>query len=389
MNLLILGCGIQGKAILFYLSRSDKVKKITCADYYPGTIRKFSNFLDMNKIMMVETDAADKKSLISIMKQDFDVVIDVLPPRFMASVVEAAIESGVSLVNTNYGFMFRHLHQQALEKNISIMPECGLDPGIDLVIYGHCVQEFDEINILNSYCGGIPEKIACDNPINYKISWSWEAMLKSQMRESILIKDGKKIVIPPADQHNNEMIHEIEFSELGQLEAFPNGNAVFYTDLLGITDTIRETGRYSLRWPGWCAFLHPLKVLNFLRDETLAGLAQSITPFQFMVKLLEPQLQYKEDEKDIIVMRNVFMGMKNGKNKKIESNLFVERDLKTGLLAMSLCVGSTASIVAQMIGSGEIDKKGILSPAIDIPYESFIKQLENDGIKINDKIEMQ
>lgn len=387
MNLLILGCGIQGKAVLFHLSKSDKVKKVICADYYPEKLGKFSDFLDMNKIKMIKIDASDQKALASIMATGIDVVIDVLPPQFIDNVIRAAIDSGVNVVNTNYGHKFRHYHQKALENNISIMPECGLDPGIDLMIYGHFVREFDEVSILNSYCGGIPAKSACNSPINYKISWSWEALLKSQMRESAVIKNGKKIVIPPADQHNNELIHEIEFPELGKLEAFPNGDAVFYTDLLGITDTIKETGRYSLRWPGWCAFLHPLKTFNFLSDEPLAGFSQGFTPFQFMVNLLEPQLQYKEDEKDIIIMRNIFVGLKNGKNKKIESNLFVERDVETGLLAMSLCVGYTASIVAQMIGSGDIDKKGMLSPVIDIPYDPFIKQLENCGIKINDKIE--
>ncbi|OPX37885.1 MAG: hypothetical protein B1H12_03765, partial [Desulfobacteraceae bacterium 4484_190.2] len=54
----------------------------------------------------------------------------------------------------------------------------------------------------------------------------------------------------------------------------------------------------------------------------------------------------------------------------------------TGLFAMNQGVGYPASIVAKMIGSGQIKKKGILSPTIDIPYESFMAELAKRGIEV-------
>lgn len=389
MKVLVLGgCGIQGRAVLYDLSKNDQVKEIICADYDPDNIRRFKSICDPNKVKTVKVDASEKGALAYLIKQNIDVVIDVLPPQFTKSVFEAAIEVGVNLVNTNYADEIRNLHDLAVEKGISIMPECGLDPGIDLVICGHGVKQFDEINVLNSYCGGFPEKEACDNPLNYKISWNWDAVLKSQKREGIFIKDGRKLTVSSEWQHGNDMIHEIDFPGLGRLEAFPNGNAVFYTDLLGVTKTIKETGRYSLRWPGWCAFWRLLKKLRFLSDEPVEGLPCHVTPHQFMVKLMEPQLQYRDNEKDLAVMQNIFMGTKHGKNKKIINNILIERDLKTGLLAMSLGVGYPASIVACMIGNGEINKKGILSPATDIPYGSFMERLSQRGITVDEKTEI-
>ena len=102
-----------------------------------------------------------------------------------------------------------------------------------------------------------------------------------------------------------------------------------------------------------------------------------------------PQLQYKGNEKDLAVMRNVFAGVKDGQKKKITCDLLIERDLKTGLFAMSLGVSYAASMVAQMIGKGEIQKRGILSPVTDVPYEPFMKGLMKRGIKIEEKIEME
>ena len=389
MKVLVLGgCGNQGRTVLYELSRNAEAKEVICADCV-DTLGEFRRFLDMKKIKVVKLDASQKEAIVSLMKQNVNVVIEVLPFQFAKNVYEAAIEAGVNLVNTNYAYDFRHLHESAVKKGISIMPECGLDPGIDLVIYGHGIKEFDEVHVLNSYCGGLPERKASDNPLKYKISWNWDMVLRTQKREGVFIKNGKKLIVPPKHQHDNEMIHEIDFPSLGKLEALPNGNGVFYTDLLGLTKTIKETGRYSLRWPGWCAFFRPLTKFNFLSDEPVAGLPCEVTPHQFMVKLLEPQLQYRDDEKDLAVMQNVFVGMKNGKKKKITYSILIERDLKTGLLAMSLGVGYPASIVALMIAKGEINKKGILSPVIDIPFDPFMERLSQRGILVDKQVEIE
>ena len=168
-------------------------------------------FIDKAKIRAVRLDAADPKALAALMDDNFDIVLDFLPPQCVRPVAQAAIESGVKLVNTNYAYDILDLDQAAKEKGIAIIPECGLDPGIDLVLYNYSLKYFDEVFKLNSYCGGIPEKAACDNPLNYKISWNVEAVLNSQNRDATLIANSESIYIPAADQHDNAFIHQIEF----------------------------------------------------------------------------------------------------------------------------------------------------------------------------------
>ena len=382
------GMGLQGKAALADLARSKDVTEIICADLEPNALGKMANFLDVGRVTPIKIDASSKNSLVTALRQDVDVAIDLLPLPLMPNAFEAAIEAGVALVSTNYANTVRHLHDRAVEAGVSLMPECGLDPGIDLIIFGHCVTQFDEVYVLNSYCCGFPETEACDNPLNYKVTWNWDMVLGSQNRESVFIKDGRRLTVSASDQHENAMIHQIDFPGLGKLEAIPNGDAVFYTDLLGVTDTIQETSRYALRWPGWCAFWAPLKKLGFLSDDPVDGLSCKVSPRQFLVKLMGPQLQYRDNERDIVVMHNVFKGVKDGRKKSIVTNLIIERDLETGLFAMNQGVGYPVSIVAKMIGSGLITKKGILSPAIDIPYESFMEQLGLRGITIDEKEEI-
>ncbi|MGD9415748.1 MAG: saccharopine dehydrogenase C-terminal domain-containing protein [Desulfobacterales bacterium] len=387
MKMLVLGgCGIQGRAALYDLSRNESVVHITCADIQPDIVDSF-DFIDKAKIQSVRVDANDPKALASKMAEKFDVVLDFLPPQCVRTVAEAAIKSGVHLVSTNYAYDILDLHQAAKEKGIAIIPECGLDPGIDLIICNYGLKYFDEVSKLNSYCGGIPEKTACDNPLKYKISWNISAALKSQVRDATLIADAEIICIPAKDQHENAFIHTIEFPELGTLEAIPNGGAVRYAKLMKIADTLRETGRYALRWPGWCAFWAPLKKFGFLSDAPIKGLPGRMSPLEMVAKLLEPQLQYKDNEKDLCVMVNKVEGVKEGKQQRLTCSLMIERDLATGLMAMSMGVAYPACIAAEMILKGDIARRGVLSPATDVPCDVFLDQLNQRGIKVNEKIE--
>ena len=199
--------------------------------------------------------------------------------------------------------------------------------------------------------------------------------------------DSQIVHIPAKDQHENTYIHHIDFQGLGTLEAIPNGDAVYYAKILQIEDMLRNMGRYTLRWPGWSAFWSPLKKLGFLGDAPIKGLPYEVSPVELVAKLLEPQLQYKDHEKDLAVMVNKIEGVSGGGKQIMTCSLLIERDLITGLMAMSMGVAYPACIAAEMIATGEITTKGILSPAIDLPCDLFIDQLNKRGIDVNETIE--
>jgi len=382
------GMGIQGRAALADLAASPPVESIICADADLTGFESKTGFFDTGKVTPVQIDASSSAELEAILRDGVDVTIDLLPRQLTETVCLAAIASGVGVVNTNYANSIAHLDPQAKAADVTIMPACGLDPGIDLILYSHTVRQFEEIHVINSYCGGFPEKAACDNPLNYKVSWTWEGVLSSTCRDARAIKDGRVVTISGVKQHESDWIHPIHFPGLGRLEAIPNGDAVYFTDLLGVTETIKETGRYSLRWPGWSAFWHLLKQLGFLSDEPVQGLPCDVSPYQFLDKLMGPKLQYKKGEKDLVAMVNVFEGLSAGKHIRRTSRMLIERDLKTGLMAMSKCVGFPASIVAQMIAGGEITATGVLTPVKHVPSRTFMDRLAERGIVVEEEEEI-
>ena len=129
-----------------------------------------------------------------------------------------------------------------------------------------------------------------------------------------------------------------------------------------------------------------MKKFGFLSDAPVKGLPGRASPLEMVAKLLEPQLQYNHSEKDLCVMVNKVEGVRRGKQQILTCSLLIERDLSTGLMAMSMGVGYPACIAAEMIVRGDITRKGVLSPATDVPCDLFMDQLNKRGIKVNETI---
>ena len=160
------------------------------------------------------------------------------------------------------------------------------------------------------------------------------------------------------------------------------GLAAEYLDAMGITATVKNAGRFAMRWPGHCGFWYALAQLGFLDQAPIPVGNASIVPRDFVRSLLEPQLQFAEDERDVAVIRVDVRGIKGGRRRRLLFQVVDLRDLASGLLAMNRTVGYTASIGAQMILRGDITKRGLLSPLTDIPTDIFFKELRERGITV-------
>ncbi|UVC18188.1 saccharopine dehydrogenase family protein [Mesorhizobium onobrychidis] len=378
------GLGLQGRAAIADLVASAGVEEVVCVDTAPHGAARLGGLTDLARVRFVVPEGAIAPVLAEVLT-GVDAAIDLLPQPLMREAVQAAIATRTPLVTTNYGKTIADLAPAAKEAGVSIVTECGLDPGIDLVLYARAARQFDAITAIDSYCGGIPEPKAMAKPLCYKVSWNFDMVLMSQNRDSVLVEDGKRVDVPAGQQHENRFIHEIEVAGLGRLEAFPNGDASHYAGMLAAAKGLQRSGRYSLRWPGWSAFWAPLKELGFLSEDKVPGVGAS--PREFLGRLLGPQLQYGADEKDLCVMRNVFSGTQGGGRKTVTSDLIIERDLASGLFGMSLGVGYPASIVAQMLARGEITEPGLLNPLLHVPDGRFLDELARRGIRVSETID--
>jgi lysine 6-dehydrogenase len=236
------------------------------------------------------------------------------------------------------------------------------------------------------YGAGFPEPIAANNPIQYKVSWTFEGVMKSYRRAGRIIREGKIVNNSDSEMFSAENMHLVDIPGIGSLEAYPNGDALPYADLLGIEHaTLRSIGRYAMRWPGHCAFWKTIVDLHLLDSDPVMVDGVAVIPQHFMAAAMAPYLQYARDERDVTLVRVEVKGLKNGGQKHLVYQMVDKRDLETGFMSMNRTVGFTVSIGALMIGSGQITKRGLLSPVNDIPFDRFVKELAARDIEITEE----
>ncbi|MFX0122575.1 MAG: saccharopine dehydrogenase family protein [Candidatus Hodarchaeota archaeon] len=395
MKVLLLGVGLQGTVALHDLVKSDMVSEVIAADLNITALKQLVETKQYSKVQCEFLDANDQENINQLMALRPDIVIDLLPIPYVNRIAKSAIKNGLNLINTlSISPEIKALAKEAKNKGITVLPEFGLDPGIDLVLLGQAIRELEDVEVINSYGAGIPTLEAADNPINYKVTWSLEGVLSTYFRKARIIRNGKVVQLKGNKLFNPENIHEIVIDNIGKLEAFPNGDVLRYLPSIGVEEhsdkfkSIKEMGRYTMRWPGHCAFWKKLVDLHFLDDEPIVIDGNEIHRRNFLAKVIGPHIQLKDNEEDLAILFIEVIGKKNGEKSRIVYQLIDKRDLITGFTAMSRTVGYTVSIGAQMIGNGKITKKGILSPMSDIPYDIFKQELNKRGINIKSAFEL-
>ncbi len=383
-TVLVIGAGIQGRTAIQDLERSPGVDRIIAADLDREALERHLHSIGAVRTEAVGLDVHDAGALERLLSRGTGVAITLVPVALEPAVVRAAIEAGTDLVTTNFATFVEAFDGPARARDVTIVPEAGLDPGIDMVIVARALSDFDRIDTLNSYGAGIPAPECRDtNVLRYKISWSWEGVLAAYWRPARVIAGDKELVAGRDEIFQPRWRHAVHVEGVGSLEAFVNGDAVAVAERACIRNTVRTAGRYTLRWPGHCDFWQKIAALGLLDDTPRADCG--LSPREFLRRHLEPQLQYGPAERDMIVLRVDVAGTRNGRRTARRYELIDYRDLQSGTLAMSRVVGIPASVVAQMVLSGRIHHPGVASPITDIPPGAFFDALAQRGIVITER----
>jgi saccharopine dehydrogenase-like NADP-dependent oxidoreductase len=126
--------------------------------------------------------------------------------------------------------------------------------------------------------------------------------------------------------------------------------------------------------------------LHLLDSEPVMINGVAVDRKRYLAAALEPHLQYSADERDMVILRTEVKGKKMNHTQRIVVQMIDRRDLQTGFTAMSRTVGYTASIGAQMIATGKITKRGVLTPVNDIPYADLKRELAERGIRVTSEV---
>ena len=64
--------------------------------------------------------------------------------------------------------------------------------------------------------------------------------------------------------------------------------------------------------------------------------------------------------------------------------MIVRKDMEANVTAMARATASTISVVAQMIGNGVIEKRGVFPPEQIVPGKEYIQEMAKRGVDIKE-----
>ncbi len=430
-KVLILGAGLVVKPMVTYLLENG----------YEVTVASRRTVVSEQMIdghpngRAVAWDASDMNGLRPIAMEQ-DLVVSLLPYIYHVQVAKLCIELGKNMVTTSYVKPeMMELDDECKQKEIIILNECGLDPGIDhmsaMRVIDHVKANNGTIEEFYSFCGALPAPEYADNPFGYKFSWSPRGVVMAGNNSAKYYRHGKVVDIPTENLFAKPGKVNFE-GKIGTLDLYPNRDSISYIDIYGIKGT-KTMMRGTFRFKGWCENIHNMKKLgvtlekeydstnktykDFIADLIGAGCSCGIeektakflglekdstvmkslkwlgyfednqinlgktTALDITTELMKSKMMLSKNEIDLCIMQHTFVADYNGKKEVIKSTL-EDYGIKNGDTSIARTVALPAAIAVKMILEGKITEKGVFRPTIPTIYNPILDELETLNIKM-------
>ena len=378
MKILVLGCGNIGSVAAEDLAENMSSVKVVVADKEGARAKEVAERIGKNNVSWMLLDASNTAELVNALK-DFDLVMGFLPGKLGYDLAKACIEAEKDLVDVS--FMSENpltLNKEAIKADITIVPDCGLAPGISNVLVGHALSRLNSVQDVYITVGGLPEKPI--PPLGYTITWSPESLIDEYCRKARIIQNYKEVEVEALSG-----LEKVVFPEIGELQAF-------YTDglrtLLYTVENARNMWEKTLRYKGHVEKIRLLKTLGFFDEKPIEINAFSLPPRRLTAKLLELRLR-KPKVKDVVLMKVEVCGFKENKRIRYVYHLLDRYDEKKGITAMARTTAYPTAIIAQLTLKKLIAEKGVVPPEkIGMKKELFdtiSAALEMRGIRISEE----
>jgi lysine 6-dehydrogenase len=343
-KIIVLGAGLVGKTIARDLAEDFDV---TAADINEDALLAIAN----HGIATQPVDFTNTEQLSSVIKH-FDLVVGAVPGFMGFKTTQTVIESGKNMVDISF-FPEDPFELDALakKKNVTVITDCGVAPGMGNIILGFHHQRM-KVNKYECFVGGLP--IVREWPYEYKAVFSPIDVIEEYTRPARYVQNGA-VVIKEA-LSDPELIH---FSEVGTLESWnSDGLRTLIKTMPDIPDMIEKT----LRYPGCIEYLRMLRESGFFSYDEVDVRGMKIRPIDVTAKLLFPKWKLKPGEEEFTVMRIRISGEENEKLKSYEYTLFDRTDKATGTLSMARTTGYTCTAAVNLVLQEKFNKKGICPP---------------------------
>lgn len=431
---LVFGAGLVARPCVQYLLANGI--EVTVADLSETNLARVTEGHALSRTVVAD---AGKEAGTLIDEVGPDVVVCLLPPRFMASVARQCLRAGVHLVHPAYlDGETEALAGEAEKAGLLFLVELGLDPGIDHMSAARTIREIHgrggQVLSFRSLCGALPSAEANTNPWGYKLSWAPASLIGASRRTARVLLDGREILWPDGKTYEKAHIEKIE--GMGWYEVYANADSLPYVETYSIPEA-RTLYRGTIRYPGWSETICAMNVLGFfdespldLKGETfrrftalragarpdeavrealcrrlnLAPYATVLHRFDWLgllddrpipfergsardvvACLFAEKLVYEKGERDLVILQDEFLAAFPGRPDAVRYlSTLVDFGLPDGDTSIARTTGLPPAIAARLIVEGKIAARGVLRPVLPEIYEPVLAELGSEGIVLRE-----
>jgi len=380
----ILGSGRQGTAAAYDLAVHGNAEYILLADLDPGTAERAAERINRLAGRPVAAPAA-------LNLRDGDAVVDLLrahriaafisgaPYFFNLDLARAAVRAGASMAdfggNTEQTRAQLALDTEARAAGVTLTPDCGQVPGLGNSLCAYTMSLFDEARDLIMYDGGIPAEPR--PPWNYILTFNIEGLTNEYFGSTVFIRDGQLVEMGCFRPEEYELL---EFPGVGVLEAFTTagGTSTMPWTWAGRLRTLQNK---TIRWPGHFAQWKAFSDAGLIGLEPVEVDGRWVSPRHVLHALLGPQLYARPDERDLVIVRVIGRGLKDGVEREVVVDLFDRYDEATGFTAMERTTGWHAAIICAAQAAGRTPRGGV-PVELALPGPAFAEELLKRGFDL-------
>jgi lysine 6-dehydrogenase len=379
MRMLVLGAGLQGSACAYDLLQQPDVTEVRLADLHPDHLPDFLAPYSGRKLIPTPVDVRDREAVRALVRES-NAVMCALPYYFNLDVARHAAEAGVHFCdlggNTEIVFQQKELDAAARAKGITVIPDCGLAPGMVNILAQLGISRLDSVQSVRIFVGGLPQHPK--PPLNYQIVYSLEGVLDYYTTLSWVVRNGKRTQVKALSE-----IVPVEFpAPVGTLEAFHTAGGLS-TMAFRYEGKIPTMEYKTLRYPGHAHIMEAIRDIGLLDLEPVDVKGTTVAPRDLFVSTVGPHLTMPESH-DLVALRVTVEGAKDGKPQGYTWELLDYYDEQHGISAMMRTTGYSLSITGQMQACGDVRPAGVHTPDECIPAERYVAELARRGIMIRE-----
>jgi len=358
INYAVLGSGRQGVAAAYDLAKNGNANKVILIDINielakSGSV-KINKLLNTNIVKFDSVDVLNEKAIIKIL-EDIDVFISAVPYHLNLKLTQIAIKANSSMVDL--GGHTENVKEQlkfskeAKQKNITIVPDCGMGPGMNVSMALLGMEQLEKTSEVRIWDGGLPQ-----NPLppwNYNLFFHINGLTNEYDGSAYFLKNKKINRVKCFE--NIEIINLKDFKIPFEAAVTSGGLSTMPWTFENQLDILENK---TLRYPGHWEWMKAYRELGLFEENKINFRGFEIVPREFYHHLLKPKLD-KGIIEDVCLMKVECIGYLNGTKTKniIECVEYFDKD--TGFSAMEKWTGWHASIVAIEIAKNKIPNGAI------------------------------